>query len=291
VNLCSMSVRVSNVGGVQGRTALGGSPDATAIKNKGSLAKRLGSWAADFSRSSTVHRCSGLLRKVLDQNPVRGAGRKGHMRTTLWFLSILLVAVDLPARGQSPAAGLDAYSETVKAAGDAFDNYVVLQKLHAEERKAARIQLVEDRKNALASVVMNLRALASLKADMAKQLGCLGQNQPSTERFSHCWNTFQFENAQLREDLGHLKATMDLADPNWSVEHGREAQAINDVYYEKMGISGDVVIFAGSSQSGRILRNISINLADSQKLAAELEKEVAKLTEVADTLSRLLQNA
>jgi hypothetical protein len=172
--------------------------------------------------------------------------------------------------------------------GKALDAYTAYQNRRAEEIKKAGEKLAEDKKNALASVVKNLIDLASLKKGMAEQLRCLGQNQPSTTRFSLCWQTFESENRELGIGVDQLKRNMYLADPNWIIEHPLEALAIDDLYRAKIGVSQDVMVFATDSQSGLFFRNISINLADSQKLAGELEMVAGKLSNAATTLSALL---
>jgi len=197
----------------------------------------------------------------------------------------------MPVRAQAPVVA-EATLKTLKVgwekAGDAFHDYVELQKLHAKEREDAHIQLAEDQKNALHFVVKGLADLASLKKSMAKQLRCLGTNQISTAPFEQCWADFVSENGELRTDLDQLKRNMDLADPGWSSAHVEDVEAIDDLYREKVGIENKAILFLRASRRGIIFPTISVNLSDSQRLADDFDAEATKLSKTAKALSKLL---
>jgi hypothetical protein len=210
------------------------------------------------------------------------------MRQLLIFLVMLSagIAVASPIRAQ-PAVELG--TQTMKTAGKAIDAF-------SQHEAAAREELSQAKKNALASVSKNLTDMAALKRSMAQHLRCLGETQGKSDptsqaKFHQCWNDFSSQNEQLHRSLSELKNNMNLADPVWcsEPEHIDDLKAIDALYWQKVALQEDAVTFYDISQSGLIFRKISIDTEKSGALAKAFEASANELDSAAKALGNALK--
>jgi hypothetical protein len=132
---------------------------------------------------------------------------------------------------------------------------------------------------------------------MAAELRCMGDNARSQDaaasaRFSQCWQALLLQHSRVRSDLDDLNRAMEIADPEWSGRYRSQAEAINDLYWDRMGLSGNVLTLSRTSQSGVMLRHVMVNVAtDSRALADAVDKEASALEDLGSTLFTIAFNA
>jgi hypothetical protein len=144
-----------------------------------------------------------------------------------------------PVRSQAIDTIAEAWKETMKTVGIVFEGFF-------NNESAAREQLTQDKKNALAAISENLTDMAAAKRSVAKQLICLGETQgqiDASRRFNQCWRDFESQNQQLAEYLRQMWSNMNLADPVWCSQHLTEREAIDALYWEKVGLQRDTLRF------------------------------------------------
>jgi hypothetical protein len=210
------------------------------------------------------------------------------MRPNLYLLVFLGLVGAQPVCAEPVEAVADAIGKVAEAVGKAFDFF-------AARITATQKQLDQDKKDALASIGKDLTTLSALKVSMADNLRCLGSSQggsnnQSAARFSQCWHLFQSQNEELGTDLRELKKSMDAADPNWHTAHQDEVKAIDDLYWKKMVLEGNVLVFVQTSRGG-LLTHVSVDPIESGKLANALDDEAVKLTEAAKKLTDVLRGS
>ena len=205
------------------------------------------------------------------------------MLRLLPLLLVLMFAGGLPARAQDQITGqaaVAAYVGTLAAFDQGLDVFVVHQVQLAQERAGTKEQFPQVKRDALASMIADLRDLALRGHYIATKLRCLGDNDNvnGTARFSECWQEILSVRGMIPQDLADLDRSIDVVDPDWTVRYPAEAKEIKDLHWDRVSIAnGSVLILSHLEQSGS--RNVFISISQSYAMADALDKE-------SDTLER-----
>lgn len=198
-------------------------------------------------------------------------------------LPLTLVLLQQPANAD--------WSDAVKAIAGLVSHALDFYK---DAMKNADEKLKQDKKDALASVDANLIHILTLKKQMAISARCLGTNagksdEAAVHKSNLCYQNLNQQNTDLSRYVRDLKQSIDLVDPNWARDHKDAFQSIDDLYYEKLGMSNRTLQFARSSTHGIISKSVSVNAAECKQLADDLDAEAANLNEIEVRLSKALE--
>jgi hypothetical protein len=153
--------------------------------------------------------------------------------------------------------------------------------IYDNTKRAGDEKLIQQKKDALASINTALIHMSTLKKQMAKNVRCLGENAGSTEsgahqKFIQCADDLSVENVELKNRVSELKHNIDLIDPQWAQNHGDEIRKIDDLYYQKVGVENRTLLFLRLSDRGAS-HSVQIVANECEKLSNDLDAEAEHL--------------